>query len=337
MRYLKKLMLVLCVVTATLGLAACAKDTVSTNKNVAEDISKAVTETTDNSTEIATKETIETTETTPVSVYPMTITDSDGKEITIETEPMTVVSMAPNITELIYKLGLDSRLIGRTDYCDYPEAVSSIESVGTLREPDIEKIISLKPDIVIASTHFSKESEKQLTDLGVQVIVLYEEHDIEGVYTIIETLGSIFNIKATSNEVANEMRTSVEAATTAVAGLEAPSAYYVVSYGEYGDYTAGGDTFVGQLITLAGGNNIAQEVSGWSYSLESLMEADPDIIIIDKSMKDSFITAENYKDLTAVKNNQVYGIDKNILERQGYRNAEGIRTLAEIFHSEAFK
>jgi iron complex transport system substrate-binding protein len=67
------------------------------------------------------------------------------------------------------------------------------------------------------------------------------------------------------------------------------------------------------------------------------MEADPDIIIIDGGMKDSFVTAENYKDLTAVKNNHVYGIDKNTIERQGYRNAEGLRTLAEIIHPEAFK
>jgi len=319
MKYLRKIMLVLCLVTASLGLAACSKTTV------------------ENQTEVVVEVTAIPTEAVAKTQYPITVTDSDGKEVIIDSKPMKIISMAPNITEMIYKLGLESKLIGRTNYCDYPEAVANIEMVGSLREPDIEKIISLEPDIVIASTHFNEESEKQLTDLGVKVIVLYEEYDVEGIYTIIETLGTIFNSKDRAAEVASEMKTSVEATKAAVINLEEPSVYYVVGFGEYGDYTPGGDTFVGQLITLAGGNNIAKEVSGWSYTLESLVEADPDIIIIDNDMKDSFIIAENYKDLTAVKNNQVYGIDKNTIERQGYRNAEGLRTLAEIIHPEAFK
>jgi iron complex transport system substrate-binding protein len=347
MKYLQKIMLVLCLVTATLGLVACSKTSESSNENqvnqtegisdVAGNTSDVTSETTDNTTEDVAEVTAIPTEAIAKTQYPITVSDSDGNELTIESEPMKIVSMAPNITEMIYKLGLESKLIGRTNYCDYPEAVSSIETVGSLREPDIEKIISLEPDIVIASTHFNDESEKQLTDLGVKVIVLYEEHDVEGIYSIIETLGTIFNSNDRAAEAVSEMKTSVEATKAAVANLEAPSVYYVVSFGEYGDYTAGGDTFVGQLITLAGGNNIAQEVSGWSYTLESLLEADPNLIIIDEDMKDSFVIAENYKELTAVKNNQVYTIDKNTIERQGYRNAEGLRSLAEIIHPEAFK
>ena len=84
-------------------------------------------------------------------------------------------------------------------------------------------------------------------------------------------------------------------------------------------------------------SNVAEEVTDWSYTLESLVEADPEIIIIADDMKESFETAETYKDLTAVKNGNVFGVDKNTLERQGYRNAEGLRTLAEIIHPEAFQ
>jgi iron complex transport system substrate-binding protein len=90
------------------------------------------------------------------------------------------------------------------------------------------------------------------------------------------------------------------------------------------------------MISLAGGQNIAQDVSGWSYTLESLVEADPDIILISEEMKADFVEAENYKDLTAVKNSHIYGINKDLIERQGYRNAEGLRTLAMIIHPEAF-
>lgn len=273
---------------------------------------------------------------TKTTTYPATITDSNGKEVVIESEPMKVVSMGPNITEMLYAIGAGDRLVGRTDYCDYPQEALAVESVGSLSTPDIEKIISLEPNVVIASTHFSEDAEKQLSDLGIDVIVLYEEHNVEGVYTIIDTLGTIFNMQEQATLVRDEMKTSIEETVEAVKGLEAPSVYYVVGYGEYGDYTAGGDTFVGQLITMAGGKNIAQDVSGWSYSLESLLEADPDIIILAEYNKD-FMTAENYKDLSAVKNGNVYVIDINLLDRQGYRNAEGVRVLAEIFHKDAFE
>ena len=98
-----------------------------------------------------------------------------------------------------------------------------------------------------------------------------------------------------------------------------------------GDYTDGGDTFGGQIIKMAGGDNIAEDVSGWSYNLESLIEADPDIIIVGKGCKDDFMSQENYKDLTAVKNGNVYEIDNSLIDRQSYRNAEGLLTLAKIF------
>lgn len=341
MKYMKKLALLLCAMMLTLGLMACGKATnnATTQGSLKETTVEATDSTEGAKTQTDATETVSSTDaaTATAVVYPVTITDSEGTQITIDAKPLKVVSMAPNITELMFQLGISEKLIGRTDYCDYPAEALNIESVGTLQTPDIEKIVSLNPDVVIASTHFSEESEKQLTDLGIKVIVLYEEHDISGVYTMIETLGTIFDVQNKAEETITQMKTTTEEATKAVDGLEAPSVYYVVGFGEYGDYTAGGDTFIGQLITLAGGKNIAQDVSGWSYTLESLLEADPDIIVIDNSMKDSFMTADNYKELTAVKNGTVYGIDKSILERQGYRNAEGIKTLATLFHPEAFK
>ena len=122
-----------------------------------------------------------------------------------------------------------------------------------------------------------------------------------------------------------------------VSGLETPTVYYVVGYGEYGDYTAGGDTFVGKMLAMAGGDNIAKDISGWSITLEELVEADPSIIIINEYMKSDFMSLPNYSDLTAVKEGNVYTLDTNMLDRQGYRNAEGILELAKIFHPEAFE
>jgi iron complex transport system substrate-binding protein len=336
MKYLRKIMAILCCMTLAFGLVACNSKGDNVSKN--SDVNPAATSVEDNNSELTTTPEPEVSESlAEATKYPVTITDSEGTEVTFDSEPMKVVSMAPNITETIYQLGLESKLVGRTDYCDYPKEVLDIASVGTLTTPDIEKIISLEPDVVIASTHFSEESNKKLTDLEVKVVVLYAEKDVEGVYSIIETMGTIFNVNEAAATAVKDMQASIAETKTLIEGRDKPSVYYVVGFGEYGDYTAGGDTFIGQMISQAGGNNIAQDVSGWSYTLESLVEADPDIIIISENMKSDFEAAENYKDLTAVKNGRVYGIDNNIIERQGYRNAEGLRILAEIMHPEAFK
>lgn len=269
--------------------------------------------------------------------YPVTITDSFGKEVTLENEPEKVISVAPNITEIIFKLGAEDKLVGRTDYCDYPEEVNEIESIGTLRTPDIEKIISLEPDIVITSTHFNEENSKKLEDAGIIVISLYEENDVNGVYTMIETLGTALNKVDKANETVEEMKNTIDEVTSTVSGLEEPSVYYVVSYGESGDFSAPENTFVGGLIKLAGGKDIVPASDNWSFSLEALLEADPDIIIVRDGEKDKFMSTEGYKELTAVKEGRVYEIDNNLIDRQGYRNAEGVLTLAKIFHQDVFK
>lgn len=285
------------------------------------------------STTIASTEETQTSSLDTQTTYPLTITDSMGNEVTFEKEPDKVISLGPNLTEMIFALESQEKLIGRTEYCDYPQEAASIESVGTLMQPDIEKIVSLTPDVVIASTHFSDESKQQLEQLGIKVVILFEEHEMNGVYTMIETLASIINKNTKASEIVSDMKERIAAVQKRVESKDAPSVYYVVGFGEYGDFTAGGDTFVHQLITLAGGDNIAKDVSGWNFSLEKLVELDPEIIIVGTGIKDSFIAAETYKDLSAVKNDKVYEIDNNLLDRQGVRNAEGIETLADIFYS----
>lgn len=270
------------------------------------------------------------------TIYPVKITDSYGKEITLEKEPEKVVSIAPNISEMIFELNAGRKLVGRTNYCDYPQEITSVESIGTMRTPDIEKIISLEPDIVIASTHFNEENSKKLEDAGISVISLYEENNVEGVYNIIETLGIALNKNDIANEKVNEMKKTINKVEANVSNLSKPSVYYVVGYGEGGDFSAPENTFVGGLIKMAGGKDIVPASDNWSFSLEALLEADPDIIVLKNGEKDRFISLEGYKELTAVKEGRVYEIDNNLIDRQGYRNAEGVLQLAKIFHKDAF-
>ncbi|MCM8710085.1 ABC transporter substrate-binding protein [Clostridium sp. SYSU_GA19001] len=271
--------------------------------------------------------------------YPYTAKDSKGKEVIIEKEPKKIISLAPSITELIYALGKGDELVGRTDYCDFPEEAAKVQSIGSLTEPNVEKIIELKPDIVVASTHFKDDVAKKLEDIGIKVVVLYDSNDFNGVYDIINTLGQIVNAQDKANELISSMKKKIEDVKEKVKGKETPKVYYVVGFGKSGDYTATGDTFIAQMIAMAGGDNIAKDGTGWTYSLEKIIEKDPEYIIVSKNfgMKDQFISSEGYKELSAVKNNKVIEIDDNLLNRQGPRLAEGVEALAKILHPDLFK
>lgn len=273
------------------------------------------------------------------TVYPLTIEDSAGNTVVFEEKPERIVSVAPSITETVFALGAEGLLVGRTDYCDYPAEVSGIESVGTLKEPNIEKIVELDTDLVIASTHFSEDVYKKLNELGVKVVVLNPNDSFAGVYSVIEAMGEILDLSENADKLNSEMKETVAEVEDKVSGLAAPSVYYVVGYGEFGDFTAGGGTFISEMIRMANGENIADDVEGWSYSLEKIVEHDPEMVIVSKyyETKAGLIEANGYKDLSAVKAGNVFEIDSNMIDRQGPRIAEGFKALAEIIHPDAFK
>lgn len=326
---LRQLVITLVVMCMTMGLVSCgaAQNNQGNPQSSATPAVESANPTA--SPEQATQEPKEVT-------YPITIKGTDGEEVVLEKEPQKIVSLGPNITEIIYQLEASDKLVGRTEYCDYPAEVSKVQSVGTLSKPNIETIISLQPDLVIASTHVKEEDANKLKEVGIPVVVLYEKHDVEGVYTMINTLGIAFNREAQAKETIEAMKEKIADVEKAVKDLEPKSVYYVVGYGEGGDYTAGGDTFVAGMLKLAGGDNIASDVEGWSYSLETLLEKDPEYIIVRKGEKEAFKSSPNYKTLTAVKEDKVVEIDNNLLDRQSYRNADGVLELAKILHPEAF-
>lgn len=273
------------------------------------------------------------------TTYPLTIKDSFEREIVIEQEPKRIISIAPSITETIFAIGAGERLVGRTEYCDFPMEVTNIDSIGTISEPSIEKIVELEPDLVLAATHFKQESLEQLEAVGIPVIILYDGNNFEEVYQMIGMIGKVTNQEVVAENVIQGMKDKIQFVMDKVKDQNQPVVYYVVAFGEYGDYTAGGDTFISQMIEMAGGTNAAKEAEGWSYSIEKLVEQDPDIVICSQyfDAKSGIETSNGYKDLTAVKEGRLYEIDNNLLDRQGPRLAEGLEGLAKIIHPDLFK
>jgi len=274
------------------------------------------------------------------TTYPLEFTDAYDRKVTLDKKPEKILSLSPNMTETIVSLGSLDKLVGRTDYCDYPSNVSSIESVGSMTEPNIEKIVELKPDVVLASKLTKKEVVDKVEQLGVKIVVISEQESFDGVYTLIQKVGQVIDENQSANNITSEMKSKVSEIETKVKNAKTtPKVYYVVSYGQYGDYTATGETFISQAIEKSGGKNIAKDTTGWKYSLESIVENDPDIVICPTNpskIKSDFITINGYKDLNAVKKGQVFEIDNSKLDRQGPRLAEGLEELTKIIHPELF-
>lgn len=271
--------------------------------------------------------------------YPYRLVDSEGIEITIKKEPKKIVSLAPSVTETVFALGREDSLVGRTDYDDYPKEVKDIASVGSLTDPNVEKIVSLEPNLVIASTHFKEDVSKKLQDLKIPVAVFYDANAISGAYDTIIKVGEIVNEQKKAENIVQKMKDEMDKVASKVKDEKKPTVYYAVSFGKDGDFTATGDTFIAQMIDLAGGDNIAKDASDWQYSLEKIVEKDPEYILISKNngMKDQLMASPGYQELSAVKNDQVIEVDDNLLNRQGPRLADGVKMLAKIFHPTKMK
>lgn len=204
--------------------------------------------------------------------------------------------------------------------------------------PNVEKVIDLEPDVVFVSGTVMPDYITTMKQNSLPVVVVNEHKTFEGVYDTILMIGNVLNANAKASEIVDGMKVKIAEVEEKVKDLNKPTVYYVVGYGEYGDYTATGDTFLGLMLEKAGGDNIAKNVTGWTYSKEALIDKDPSMIICSSmwDTKKGFTSAPGYSDLTAVKNDKVFEIEENLVTRQGPRLADGLLELAKILHPEAF-
>ena len=262
--------------------------------------------------------------------FSITYTDAFGYESQVTSIPQRIISLSPNTTEILCSLGLENKLVGRTDYCDYPETISSIASVGTITEPNLEVITSLNPDIIITDGMQSQEVIASIRNLGYTVIITRSNQSLDGTYDIISDIGLVTNTSKKATEIINNMKENIDKIKKAISSIEnKKTVYYSVSLSDYGLYTAGANTYINELLKTVGLINIATDMDGWTYSVENLIKHDPDYIICS-NLDDSRKTILDYSpisSLTAVKNDSIIEIDVNLIERQGPRNIEGLKVL----------
>lgn len=268
------------------------------------------------------------------------LVDEAGRTVRVPASVGRAVSLAPNLTEIVYAIGAGNQLVGNTTFCDYPEAAKSVEKVGDTLQPSIERILAVKPEVVLVSTASQLEAfAKQMSEHGIAVYVT-DPRDLEGVFRSITNLGELFNRAEQATRVVAELRARANATTGAVKSTRPVRVFYQLSAEPL--FTAGRDAFVTDLIRRAGGDSVTANVpEAWPrYSKESAVAARPEAIVLPTggSMGGANSSvADGLERSPAAISGKVYRIDGDLLVRPGPRAVDGLEALARALHPESFK
>jgi ABC-type Fe3+-hydroxamate transport system substrate-binding protein len=267
------------------------------------------------------------------------LTDEAGRAVFVPERVGRVVSLAPNLTEIVYAIGAGSKLVGDTTYCDFPPAAKEVAKVGDTLHPNVERILTLRPQVVLVSTASQLEAfANQLTEQRIAVYVT-DPHDLEGIFRSIQNLGSLLDQETQAAALTASLRQRAEAVQSAVQRRRTVRVFYQLSAEPL--YTAGRDSFITDLIRRAGGESVTADVPGaWPrYSAEAALAAQADVIILPTGGSMGSANAEPAEPLRrtdAVLNRRVYKINDDLLARPGPRLVDGLEQLAHALHPEAF-
>ncbi len=232
--------------------------------------------------------------------------DEQGRAVKINSDPQRIISLAPSVTETLFALGLSDRIVGVTSYCDYPPEAAQKESVGDTMRPSLEKIIALKPDLVLASTASQLEQFVQrLDELGVPIYVTNPRF-LDDVLVSIERIGEVTGAKGRSLELSRALRERIDATERRVAALEKPKVLFIL--GTEPLITVGRTSFVSDLIRRAGGASISDDVADDypQYSLETAIAKQPEVIFLQAGESD---LPSRLKQTPAARADRVYQLE----------------------------
>jgi iron complex transport system substrate-binding protein len=276
------------------------------------------------------------------TVYPLTVEDVTGESITFTEAPKQIVSISPAETEALFALGLDEQVVGVSDVDDYPDAATTKPKMGSLYSPNEEAIIAAEPNLVVTGISMSEEATQHLRDLGITIFKT-DPKSVDDVIANIELLGQITDHQAEATAVVDKMKQEREEVIEAVKSLtpeQKKKVYIEFSLG----WTVGSGEFLNELITIAGGVNVAADTVGWNeISEEKIINDNPDVILYNLNVKDEttqetldqIIKARSgWDQISAVKNEAIYGLTDNLVSRPGPRVTEGLKEIANAIYPE---
>jgi iron complex transport system substrate-binding protein len=285
----------------------------------------------------------------PAAAYPVSVTDDAGRRLTLDGEPQRIVSLAPSNTEIVCALGACDRLVGVTDFDDYPPEVADVDHVVIEATVDVELVVAAEPDLVLAAGNELTPTSviDQLAGLDLAVLVLYPE-TLDEVYADIELVGRALDREDDAAGMVDQMRSRVADVVAAVDGLDRPRTLYEVFHAEGTTYTAGEGSFLASLLDVAGAEPVVGNAQG-VLGAEELVAADPELILLgtasyDPSLADpaaalaTVADRPGWQDLTATRSGAVVPyLDDIVTTRPGPRIVDGLEALARAIHPEAFE
>ncbi len=266
-------------------------------------------------------------------------TDELGREVRINFPPQRILSLAPSVTEDLFALELGNRIAGVTSYCDFPEEAKTKEKVGDTLNPNAERIIALKPDLVIITTASQLERlSRQLGELNIPVYVT-NPRTVREVIVSIRKLGAATGAEARAKEIADEMERRIATVESRVNGLPKPRVLYVLQTGPL--ITAGRNTFINDLILLAGGQSITgdERADYPQLSRETAIARAPEVIVAPASHGTDFVKEgdlrRDFAATPAIRLNRIVKVNADWVDRPGPRIVEGLEQLAQGLHPES--
>lgn len=275
---------------------------------------------------------------------PGNVVDDLGRTVNIEQIPQRIVSLAPSNTEILFALSLGDRVVGVTEYCNYPEEAKAKAKVGGFSTVDIERVVYLEPDLILATRIHSKTAIPALEELGLTVLAL-APGSLDELMSNVTLVGKITGQDKMASKLVNDLGERIEAVTNTTQNLapdQRPRVFFLTWHDPL--WTRGKDSLADDIISKAGGQNIAYDLSGdKTIDLETVLHRDPQVIIAAFNMGTGedlpwqYVRTEpRLKTTEALLNNRVYKIDGDLIHRPTPRLVEALEQVAQFIHPELF-
>lgn len=279
------------------------------------------------------------------SKFPVTLTDDAGNEVTIEQEPQKIVSIQASTTEISFALGLGDKIVGVSDYCNYPEEAKSKEKIGA-RDMNAEKILELLPDLVLVTDYHDEKHAnilEQFRQAGSKVVVIGSASSFEDAYRHMRMIAKATGTEEKAEAIIKDMETRLEAIKEKAQTITNPKKVWIEVSPAPDIFTTGKGTFLNEMLESIQATNVAGDQEGWvKFTEEQIVNLMPEVIIttygyyVDKPA-DGVLKREGWQEVPAVQHKQVFDVHNDTVTRPGPRLIDGVETLAELIYPETFK
>ncbi len=278
----------------------------------------------------------------PASAVAKTVNDQFGRLVRVPDRPTRIVSMAPSITEILFALDLSDRLVGATQFSDYPSAAEALPRVGSYVRLDVEKIVALRPDLCIAVKDGNPISVvRKLESVGIPVYAV-DPRNLDAVMDTLLELGRLLDVNDRAKAIVADMTGRIKQVKRQVSGADhRPVVFFQIGISPI--VSIGTRTFIHELIVMAGGENPAQGRTPYPrFSKEQVIRMRPDVMIITSMARQAVFEQvksdwQQWPELPAVKNDRIYLVESNVMDRPTPRLVDGLELMARLIHPDRFK